>query len=223
MSDQWFAAILLPNATKETPMPKDWSLTNGEQWDHPQDAPVETYRCGFCGNDIASGMGLRTSSYAGIIRICPQCNGPTFFSRDKKQWPGSRMGGNVTGLTEEVEVMYGEARDCLSVGAYTASVMACRKILMNIAVAKGAEEDQQFAAYVDWLLKEGWAPKGTGGIVKYVKDRGNEANHQIVAKKREEAERVLKFIEQLLRNMFELASLVPPEPASQSEQGRNEQ
>jgi len=64
-------------------------------------------------------------------------------------------------------------------------------------------------------LQEGWAPKGSDGIVKYVKDRGNEANHQIVTKNIDEAERVLKFTEQLLRNMFELASLVPPTPEGQ--------
>ena len=194
-------------------MPKDWRLTANEAWNDTKSIGAQDYICGYCGFDVAPDIGWLSAGHSASIRICPQCNGPTFFSPEGRQWPGARLGGNVAGLTKEVETIYKEARDCLSVSAYTAAVMACRKILMNIAVAKGAKEGQQFAPYVDWLLTEGWAPKGSEGIVKYVKDRGNEANHQIVAKDKDEAERVLKFTEQLLRNMFDLASLVPQPPA----------
>ena len=75
--------------------------------------------------------------------------------------------------------MYNEARDSLTVNAFTGAVMLCRKILMNVAVAKAAPKGQQFAFYGDWLLQEGYAPKGSEGWVKYIKDRGNEANHEM--------------------------------------------
>lgn len=219
--EQWFAAILVPDAAKEATMPKDWRLTNGELWGDTRHIPTHNYICGFCGAYVSSEIGLTTPSHYGNIYLCPQCNGPTFLSAEHRQWPGARLGGNVAGLSKEVETIYNEARDCLSVGAYTAGVMACRKILMNIAVDKGAKQGLEFAAYVDWLRAEDWAPKGSETLLKYVKDRGNEANHQIVAKKQDEAERVLRLTELLLRNMFEFASLVPPEPASQSETGNN--
>jgi len=131
-------------------MPKDWRLTGGETWQKPIQIPAHNYTCGYCGAYVSSEIGLMTPNQNGRLFICPQCNGPTFFSAERKQWPGARLGGNVAGLPEEVEAIYGEARDCLSIGAHTAAVMACRKILMNIAVAKGAKEGQQFAAYVDW-------------------------------------------------------------------------
>ena len=100
--------------------------------------------------------------------------------------------------------------------------MLCRKILMNVAVTKGAEAGKHFAEYVEWLLMEGYAPRGSEGWVKYIKDRGNEANHQIVSKEYDEAVGVLLFTEQLLRNLFGLPSLVPTAPASRSTTDHNE-
>ena len=44
---------------------------------------------------------------------------------------------------------YREARNGVSVGAHTSSVLACRKLLMNIAVNQGAEAGKSFISYVD--------------------------------------------------------------------------
>lgn len=69
------------------------------------------------------------------------------------------MGDAVTGIIDpEVESMYLEARRCSSVGAYTACVMACRKLLMNVAVHKKAPENQTFAQYVEFLDAQGYIP-----------------------------------------------------------------
>jgi len=46
----------------------------------------------------------------------------------------------------------------MSVNAFTVAVMACRKVLMNVAVAEGADEDLNFAKYVDWLAGQGFVP-----------------------------------------------------------------
>ena len=89
--------------------------------------------------------------------------------------------------------------------------MLCRKILMNVSVEKGAKEGLRFAQYVEWLVEQAYVPKGSEGWVTYVKDRGNEANHEIVPMTEADAIGVLRFTEQLLRNMFELPNLIPPE------------
>ena len=204
-------------------MPRDWRLTGNNSWEKANKIPAHDYDCGYCSAYVSSENGLITGGNAAQINICPQCNGPSFFSSENKQWPGPRPGGSVKALGKEIEDVYNEARDCLSVNAYTGTVMLCCKILMNVAVEKGAAEGLHFAGYVGWLLQEGYAPKGSEGWVTYIKDRGNEANHEIVPKGQDEAIGVLRFTEQLLRNMFELPSLVPPVIASQSETDSTEE
>ena len=168
------------------------------------------YRCGYCGNDVASKEGWYTApGTGGRIRICPQCDGPTFFSVSATQTPGPLHGGDVSSLPEDIEPLYREARRSITVEANTGSIMLCRKILMNVSVAKGAPEGQPFIKYVQWLVEEGYAPRGSEGWVQYIKDRGNEANHEIKPMTEGDAIGVLRFTEQLLRNMFELPGLVP--------------
>ena len=201
-------------------MPKDWGLTRDHPWQETRTVEPTDYLCGFCGNNVASATGLTAANVA-YIRICPQCNGPTFFSSVDRQYPGARQGGFINKLPSDVASLYDEARDSMTVNVYTGSVMLCRKILMNVAVEKSAKEGLQFAAYVAWLVAEGYAPKGSEGWVTYIKNRGNDANHEIVPMDRADARGVLRFTEQLLRNIFELPNLIPPDPAAQSGTGSN--
>jgi hypothetical protein len=67
--------------------------------------------------------------------------------------------------------------------------MACRKILMHIAVNRGAPaEDTSFKQYVEYLDGHGYVPPDGKAWVDYIKDRGNEANHEIKAFEREDAD-----------------------------------
>ena len=191
-------------------MPSDWSATHEEQWLGTQHVTADSYRCGYCGVDVASQEGLHTSGYAAYICLCPQCNVPTFFSAVGTQIPGPLLGGNVGGLQTDVEKLYKEARLCITVDSFTGAVMLCRKILMNVSVEKGAKEGLHFVEYVKWLVNEGYAPKGSQEWVEYIKDRGNDANHQIIPMAKEDAIAILGLTEQLLRNMFELPGLIPP-------------
>ena len=115
----------------------------------------------------------------------------------------------MTGIDDHVEGLYDEARRSFSVGAYTGAVMLCRKVLMNVSVQKGASEGLRFVQYVEWLVGQHYVPKGSERWVEYIKNRGNDANHEIVPMTESDASGVLGFTEQLLRNMFELPNLVP--------------
>ena len=190
-------------------MAADWSLTQNTSWREYKTLPSESYRCGYCGKDVSSHIGWVTDGLTASIRLCPQCNAPTFLIRDGRQFPGPLPGRGVSKLGENVESLYKEARASFSVQAYTGAVMLCRKILMNVSVQKGAKERLPFVQYVEWLVKEGYVPKGSEGWLEYIKDRGNEANHVIVPMTKEDAEGLLTLTEQLLRNMFELPGLVP--------------
>ncbi|MBN2910759.1 hypothetical protein JQC72_14760 [Polycladomyces sp. WAk] len=117
--------------------------------------------CGYCGSVTASNQGFfnqiknyHHTKYKHFIYICSFCNLPTFFeyfgTDCQKQTPAPMIGRTVKHLPKDVEKVYNEARDCTSVGAYTAAVMLCRKLLMHIAVEQGAEEGKSFKHYVDF-------------------------------------------------------------------------
>jgi Domain of unknown function (DUF4145) len=182
-------------------------------WNQPQTASSKSYKCGYCDKDVAPSYGYfaarspRTGE--GNIYICPNCGQPTFFSDDHKQTPGPRYGNNVPGISKpEVATLYKEARDCASAGAYTPAVMACRKILMNLAVSFGAEEDKSFAYYVDFLANKGFVPPQGKEWITAIKDRGNDANHQIQPMNDGDAKIVLHFTEALMRFNYELPSVL---------------
>lgn len=177
------------------------------------------YQCGFCGNRV--GPSLRYQGGAGGISedgknlpgknvdifICPVCSLPTFFDYDRKQIPAVRLGAEITQVpTDGLKQLYDEARDCTAAGAYTACVMVCRKILMNLAVREGAQEGESFVSYVTYLGDQGYVPpKGKAWIDK-IRRRGNDANHQIALMSADDAAEVLKFVEALLRYNFELTA-----------------
>ena len=113
--------------------------------------------------------------------------------------------------------MYKEARECVSVAAYTSSVLASRKLLMHIAVEQGAKEGESFVAYVDYLATKGYVPPNGKGWVDHIRRKGNEANHEIVLMTKKDAEELISFLEMLLKFIYEFPSrvpgLAPPAPA----------
>jgi hypothetical protein len=121
------------------------------------------------------------------------------------------MPGNpVKHVPQELDSLFIEAREATAASAYTAAVMACRKMLMHIAVEKKAKEGLTFLDYVDYLATNGYVPPDGKVWVDYIRKRGNEANHQIVLMNREDAVALIGFVEILLRFIYELPKMVPP-------------
>jgi hypothetical protein len=116
------------------------------------------YTCGFCGNVVASNVGYYREGTSDFLAICPHCDRPTYFGDGLGQQPRAMPGNEVTHLPEELEALYLEARRCIAAGAHTASVLVCRKLLMHIAVEKGAKAGGTFLAYVDFLAEKGYVP-----------------------------------------------------------------
>lgn len=196
-------------------MPKDWKRTAEQPWTSIGEVGAESYRCGYCGDDVGSDRGIQNSGKNSFIRICPLCNCPTFFSAQREQWPGPRVGGNVSQIADDVKGIYEEARRSITVNAYTGAVMLCRTILMHVAVEKGAKAGESFQSYVKWLIDEHYVPRGSDGWLDYIRARGNDANHKIVPMDRDDALGVLGFTEALLRNVYELPAAVPATGAKQ--------
>jgi hypothetical protein len=165
--------------------------------------------CGYCGKNVASEKGYDTAGHKSRLYICPMCTGPSFLSADGEQVPGVSFGNEVEHLPDNLKALYNEARDCCSVNAYTSSVLACRKLLMNIAVQKGAKAGEPFIAYVEHLASKGYVPPDGRGWVDHIRQKGNEATHEIKLMKQEDAQELIAFAEMLLKFVYEFPAKVP--------------
>jgi hypothetical protein len=132
---------------------------------------------------------------------------PTYFGA--AQIPGVAPGVEVAQLPKNVEALYREARNCVVIASYTAAVLTCRKLLMNIAVAQGAEVGKTFVSYVEHLANQGYVPPNGRGWVDHIRTKGNEANHEIVLMAKADAEELISFAEMLLKFIYEFPSRVP--------------
>ena len=87
---------------------------------------------------------------------------------------------------------------------------------MHVAVAKGAEQNKSFKSYVEYL-GEYYVPKRTIEWVNHIKDKGNEANHEITIAKSDEAKELLAFVEMLLKLIYEFpATMCEKHPSSEA-------
>ena len=168
--------------------------------------------CGFCGANVGSASGYWVQGHPegtehATTRMCPNCNRPTYFEGDS-QFPGVRFGRAVKHLPPEVQGLYEEARSCMSVDAYTAAVMAARKILMNVAVSQGDKPGKRYAEYVDWLEANHFVPPGGKKWVDHIRDKGNDANHEIPNMTKADAETLINFVEMLLKFIYEFPATV---------------
>lgn len=173
----------------------------------------QNYECGHCGNQIATNVGYHMGNRAETyIAICHFCNRPTFIDGGYRRYPASAPGRPVSGVGAELADLFDEARNAASAGAYTAAVMVCRKMLMNIAVEEGADKDRDYKTYVDYLgSKRLFSPK-MGEFVNSIRDLGNEANHQIAPKPEKDALLAIEFVGGLIRYNYELPGKLATRP-----------
>lgn len=188
-------------------------------WPNIQTLAVRDFTCGHCGRFVASEKGSQAVDAGGnpaaSLYICPQCMKVTFFDEGGVQIPGSAFGGVVEGIDEKgVEDLYEEARQCTSANAFTAAVLCCRKLLMHIAVSKGASEGLKFIEYVEYLAENNYIPPDAKDWVDHIRDKGNEANHEITIITKAEAEELLSFMEMLLKVIYEFPSRIKKKTTS---------
>jgi len=178
-------------------------------WNNVSRLTSREFICGFCGNLVAKATGFFDKNAQNSIYICPHCDKPTYFDYIDSQTPGIAPGNEVHNLPEKIEALYREARNSVSVGAHTSSVLACRKMLMNIAVTQGADEGKSFISYVEYLANNGYVPPNGKGWVDHIRKKGNEATHEIALMQQGDAEELISFVEMLLKFIYEFPARVP--------------
>lgn len=190
------------------------TIPEGEQaieWNSKQGMGSHAYRCGYCHRDVAStlGIGSNNSIPGGrtyepqrpsmpVIYYCPRCDSPSYFDQHR-QVPAPILGMSVSGLPADIDGLYEEARRATSISAFTSCVLTCRKLLMHIAVDRGAQAGLSFVEYIKYLADHGYIPPNGKSWVDRIRVSGNEANHEIVIKNAADADELLTFLEMLLR------------------------
>jgi hypothetical protein len=95
----------------------------------------------------------------------------------------------------------------MHIEAYTAAVLVGRKLLMNIAVSRGAKAGESFQSYVNHLAESGIVTNGMTEWVNEIRELGNDANHEIAVMTRDQAEGLLTFVAMLLKVVYEYPEL----------------
>jgi hypothetical protein len=75
---------------------------------------------------------------------------------------------------------------------------------MSVAVANGAAPGQHFVVYVNFIEAQHLVPPGSKPWLDHIRDKGNEATHQIPSVTRPEAEELLTIVGMLLKFVFEM-------------------
>ncbi len=184
-------------------------------WQETFTVESHSYTCGYCRKLVASNTGWSAVyrphrlSERGVIYLCPKCDRPTFVSDDGRHWPGSPFGEEVEDVPEEaITKLYNEARYCIGVGSYTAAVLCCRKLLMHIAVSKGAQSGLNFVDYIQYLSDNHFIPPDAKGWVDHIRKKGNEANHEIIIMPEEDARELVTFLGILMKVIFEFPARI---------------
>jgi hypothetical protein len=181
--------------------------------DGSTEAGWATYVCGHC-NTKVTGAVVATYSWQNTQGItilnkwllCPNCSLGSVIINDRV-FPGSPFGPKIQGLPADVEDAYEEARRCMEVSAYTAAELICRKILMHVAVEKGASEGESFVSYLSYLENNGYVTPPMKTWVDLIRQHGNRATHKLETPEKERAQSTVMFTAELLRLIYEMEYL----------------
>jgi hypothetical protein len=84
---------------------------------------------------------------------------------------------------------------------------------MNFAVAQKAKVGETFTFYVTYLSDNGYIPHQGKTWGDQIRQRGNEANHEIILMHENDANLILHFTEMLLRFNYEMPSILATDAA----------
>jgi hypothetical protein len=105
------------------------------RWQQAGNLAPNRFICGFCSTTVSSSSGwfavIGNNQVIGNLYVCPECQGPNFRYGDL-QFPTAAFGKPVAHVPNELNALYEEARSCTSGNSFTAAVLICRKMLMNI-------------------------------------------------------------------------------------------
>jgi hypothetical protein len=172
-----------------------------------EDSTWRAIECANCGSPQLVTIAMTSDGLYEWLR-CPACRQGAVSNRGVVL-PASTGLRNPKGQPPEDQYVWDEIRGCMSVSAYNAAVMLCRKLLFHLAVTHGlpAKNSQGRAPTFDQAVRHlqtaGFISQRMTPWVDRIREIGNEANHEIPQISREDAETVAKFTQQLLLMIYE--------------------
>lgn len=176
-----------------------------------------SYTCAHCHTDVSGAVVAHSNidEESASIRWlwCPACGDASVRTVSGHVYPAAPFGPSLEGLPPDVASAYNEARACLSANAFTGTELICRKILIHVAVDRGAKpksdagRSPSFAACLDYLKTTGFVTPTMETWVTLIKDHGNEAAHELTIPTVERAKSTLLCTAELLRVVYEMPFL----------------
>jgi DNA-directed RNA polymerase subunit RPC12/RpoP len=186
-------------------------------WRKPNVLNNKDFVCGYCGNQVSSISGYQfgqstdgSGQEIAAIYICSSCKGPNVIGPGAERYPSPAFGMPVRQVPDSLNQLYEEARRCTQERCFTAAVLICRKMLMNVAVEQGGNPGGTFQSYVTYLGDQGYVPPNGRHWLDHIRKKGNEATHEIQLMSEADARDLLIFVEMLLRFIYEFPSMVGP-------------
>lgn len=167
-----------------------------------------SYECGFCGVNTSPVRGFygndpTTNAGQVIAAVCNKCGWLSQIACDER-FPEASPGRDVPNLPETIREIYSEARDSFAAGAFTATSLTLRALLLHVAKNLGhAGPGGSFKGAVEFLVAEGHIAKKAEAWVDQLRVVGNAANHDLVVIPRADAEHLLAFMEYVLAGIYE--------------------
>ena len=141
-----------------------------------------------------------------ILVTCSKCNVKSAFCNGVP-YTFADLEEGAEELQDEIKSAYKETVKCLSIDAYTATTMMCRKILMLIAVDLDADKNKAFEYYVDYLEENGYITQSIKHWMSYVRIGGNDANHEKEPINDQRAMNIFMFVTALLVRIHKMEYL----------------
>lgn len=162
--------------------------------------------CGHCGTRVS---GAVVAAYGDSFQrvewlLCPECERGSVANGSSIN-PGVPFGPAINGMPDDVKQAYEQARRSMAARAYTGVELICRKILMHVAVEKGAGPGLKFIEYIGYLEQQGYVTPPMKPWVDVIRRHGNSAAHDIEEPNHVRAESTLMFTAELLRLTYEMA------------------
>ena len=196
-----------------------------QKYDGLQEGSWTRYVCGHCGKSVAGAVIASYNTNRIHWLLCPGCEKGS-VRNNNEVIPGVKFGPEISGLPSVVKEAYEESRQCMSVNAFVAAELLCRKLLMHVAVDKGAKEGETFAAYLTYLEDHGYITPPMKSWVDLIRQHGNAATHELETPSKNRAEGTVMLTAELLRVIYEMEHMAskyvkpesPTEPATNGNQ-----
>lgn len=189
---------------------KEWSWESVKR----RETVSKTIVCPYCNVKVQVQAHTRifdaqTGAIKYVIHKCPECFMPVIIGLDGKIIPKSQLlpFGDVKFLPASIEKLYNECRLCFLNECYHSVVMVSRSLLMHICVDKGDSPGKSFVEYINFLESNGYIGSQNKAWVDKIRIIGNKYVHEMDEATADDAEKVIKFIKQLLGNLYEMPQL----------------